>query len=100
MSSESFDTKVSIDLFDDDERQIINQIMTGTGVYVSRNELLSLIIDLRNLAGDEDTYFADVGDSLYSKFMNLTDEEWNGLRELFPFRVNVSATDFDNIENE
>lgn len=100
MSSESFDTKVSIDLFDDDERQIINQIMTGTGVYVSRDELLSLIMDLRNLAGDEDTYFADVGDSLYSKFMNLTDEEWNGLRELFPFRVNVSATDFDNIENE
>ncbi len=84
---------VSIDLFDDDERQIINQLIEGASPDISRSELLSLITDMRNLTGVEDTEFSELADGLYSKVNGLLNEEWDDMKGLLPFPVNISILD-------
>lgn len=91
MSDTILNTPVTVDLFDDDERQLVNQIVSGASFSIARTELLSLVMDMRNLTSAEDADFAAVVDSLYAKVNNLTDGEWDDLKGLLPFPVNISA---------
>lgn len=93
MSDTLLTVPVTVELFDDDERQLINQIVSGASFSIARTELLSLVMDMRNLTSAEDADFAAVVDGLYSKLNNLTDDEWDDLKGLLPFPVNISAAE-------
>lgn len=93
MTENSKKPAVSIDLFDDDERQIINQLIEGASLCISRSELLSLIANMRKFISIEDTGFSDLADSLYSKVKGLLDEEWDDIKRSLPFPVNISVLD-------
>ena len=92
-------TVVSIDLFSDEERQIINQLAEGTGYTASRSEIQTAAVDLRNLTGEGDEDFSALIDGLCAKMNTISDTEWDGLKGYLPFPVNIAVT-HDNIDGE
>lgn len=95
----STDTIVSIDLFSDEERQLLNQLAEGTGFTADRGTVYKAALDLRQLMDEEDGDFVSIADALCGKLRGLTDSEWVDLRAYLPFPVNIAAT-HDFIEGD
>lgn len=82
---------IQIDLFDDDERQYLNSIVKGRDRNtLTKKNVLTNIAFAREVADGMDTMVIELIDGLYSKVNALSDEEWNELRMLLPFPVNIS----------
>lgn len=85
---------ISIDLFEDGERQYINKIAEGRDrEKLSRQDILSAVAFAREVADDTDTNILSLIDGVYSKVKALTDGEWDRLRLLLPFPVLITAED-------
>lgn len=85
--------EVTADLFSDEERQILNQMCDQAGYHISREDVISLVDDMRTLVGDDDQDMRDLVDGLRSKLAGLIAEEWDELSGLMPFSVNLAATE-------
>lgn len=85
---------VSVDLFEDEERQYINKIAEGRSKDgISREDMLSIVSFAREVADDTDREIISLIDCVYSKINVLSDEEWEELRRLLPFPVSITAED-------
>lgn len=83
-----------LDLFNDDERQYLNSISVGHDpAKLTKQDVLSYIAFAREIADTSDQMILDLVDSTYSKVNSLTNTEWNDLRLLLPFPVNISFED-------
>lgn len=92
---------IQYDLFSDDERQYLNSIAKGRSPEtIARKDVLNAVAFARDVADNSETMILDLIDGVYSKVHSLTDEEWEQLRLLLPFPVNISFEDTDYTPDE
>lgn len=85
---------IQMDLFNDDERQYLNSISKGRDrENLSRKDILTAVAFAREVADSTDTMILDLIDGVYFKVNSLSDDEWEELRMLLPFPVNISFED-------
>lgn len=81
------------EVFNDEEKQVINQLAEGTGYRANREQMLKAAQNLRSLADEGDADFTALLDGLYAKLNTVTGEEWETLKGYLPFPVNIAATE-------
>ena len=83
-------TMIDIDIFENNERIIINSAADGMPVSaLDRDTLLKNLAFQRSVAGEQD--MKDLVDGLYSKIEKISPDEWNYLRLQIPFPVFIDA---------
>lgn len=83
---------LTVDLFADEEKQVLNQLAESVGFSSPRTDIKSAAVSLRSLADEGDEMFCSLLDGLCSKLDSISDSEWDGLKTLLPFDVNIAAT--------
>ena len=76
---------VTIDLFSDEERQVLNSL-------ADHGEICKAALSLRSLADEDDEMYASLLDGLCAKLNSISADEWDGLKPFLPFPVNIAAT--------
>jgi hypothetical protein len=83
---------VTIDLFSDEEKQVLNSLAEGTGFLADHGEICKAALSLRSLADEDDEMYASLLDGLCAKLNSISADEWDGLKPFLPFPVNIAAT--------
>lgn len=82
--------KISIDVFNNDERIVINKASEGTAVKdFTKARLLTILNFDREISTDQDVL--DLLAGLIAKVERITDEEWDHLRQAIPFETFYDA---------
>lgn len=85
---------IKIDLFDNEERLLLNSIVNGSKVTsVERKTIVDGLAFSRSIADDTDDMIMGLIDGTLSKVTALSNDEWNSIRLLFPLPVLNSAED-------
>lgn len=88
---------LTIDMFDNDERIILNGLAETTPISkLSKKLCLAQLSFSHEACADDD--MSAVLDGLISKLEAISDEEWSKLRLSLPFEVWAEAEDFDILE--
>ena len=89
---------IQLDVFNDDEKQYLNALVKGRyREKISRQDILKAVAFARDVADGTDTMILDLIDGVYSKVNNLSDSEWEDLRQLLPFPVVISSADLMDV---
>lgn len=86
---------ISVRLFSDEERQVLNGITDGISLDKLTKEYVLQSLALSSaIVSEEETMVIDLIDGLASRFVNeISDEEWAQAKKLLPFPVSISANE-------
>lgn len=85
--------KYGINIFDDTERQIINQLSLSMGYDISLENLKKLLKDFCLQIDEDEKKFAATAEGLMEKIALLSDDGWESMKAYLPFHVKISAVD-------
>ena len=83
---------IDIDVFDSDERIIVNKACEGVSIVdYTRSQLHMNLTFARAVASEEDVLALDLLEGLIAKVEALTDEDWDRLKIKIPFETYYDA---------
>lgn len=80
-------------IFDDTERQVINQLALSMNYNICLEDLKKLLKNFCLQIDEEEKEFAAMTEGLMEKIALLSDNDWESMRAYLPFPVLISATD-------
>jgi len=91
---------IDIDVFDNDERIIVNKACEGTAIAdFSRANFLVNLTFARNISTEQDVL--DLLDGLIAKIERISDDEWEQLKTKIPFETYYDAeSNVDEVPQE
>lgn len=80
-------------IFDDTERQVINQLALSMNYNISLEDLKKLLKNFCLLIDEDEKEFAAMAEGLVEKIALLSNDDWESMKAYLPFPVLISATD-------
>lgn len=81
---------IDVDVFDNDERIIVNKACEGTPIAdFTRTGFLTNLAFARSISTDQDVL--NLLDGLIAKTERISDDEWDGLKAKIPFATYYDA---------
>lgn len=90
---------IDIDLFNNDERLVINKIAENTRFAdLDRDMVISNVNFARNISTEQD--IIELYDGLLSILSRISDDEWNSLKNKIPFEVYYDDESTSDLEEK